>query len=79
VVSLDRLTILRVALEAQLDPRTVKRAIEHGIDSLQSAHSKVRLRAALKKLKLETAIQAGGAEGEARPPRAGARRGAKRP
>ena len=53
----DRPTIMRIALEAQLDPRTVKRAIEHGVDSLQSDHSKTRLRAALKKLKLETAIQ----------------------
>jgi hypothetical protein len=51
VVSLDRLMIMRIALEAQLDPRTVKRAVEHGIDSLQSDHSKARLRRALKKLK----------------------------
>lgn len=53
MVSVDRLTIMRIALEAQLDPRTVKRAIEKGIDSLQSAHSKARLRAALEKLKVK--------------------------
>jgi hypothetical protein len=41
---------------AQLDPRTVKRAFEHGIDSLQSDHSKARLRAALKKMKFEGLI-----------------------
>lgn len=49
----DRPTIMRIALEAQLDPRTVKRAIEHGVDSLQSDFAKVRLRSALKKLKIE--------------------------
>ena len=53
MVSVDRLTIMRIALEAQLDPRTVKRAIENGIDSLQSDHSKARLREALKKLKVK--------------------------
>ena len=50
---LDRPTIMRIALEAQIDPRTVKRAIEHGIDALRSDHSKARLRDALKKLKCE--------------------------
>lgn len=44
---------MRIALEAQLDPRTVKRALECGIDSLQSDHSKARLRSALKKMKRE--------------------------
>jgi hypothetical protein len=52
-MDLDRPTLMRIALEAQLDPRTVKRAIEQGIDSLQSDHSKARLRGALKKLKRE--------------------------
>lgn len=56
-MELDRPTILRIALEAQLDYRTVKRAIEHGIDSLQSDHSKTRLRDALKKLKCEKLIK----------------------
>ena len=53
MVSVDRLTIMRIALEAQLDPRTVMRAIENGIDSLLSDHSKARLREALKKLKVK--------------------------
>ena len=52
-MALDRPTIMRLALEAQLDPRTVRRALDLGIDSLQSDHSKARLRAALKKLKLD--------------------------
>jgi hypothetical protein len=56
-MDLDRPTIMRIALEAQLDPRTVKRAIDHGIDSLQSDHSKARLRVALRKMKLETAVK----------------------
>jgi hypothetical protein len=53
----DRPTIMRIALEAQLDPRTVKRALEHGIDSLQSGHSQARLRDALKKLKREDLVK----------------------
>jgi len=56
-MEIDRPTIARIALEAQIDPRTVKRAIEHGIDSLQSDHSKTRLRVALKKLKLDNLIK----------------------
>ena len=56
-MDLDRPTIMRIALEAQLDPRTVRRAIEQGIDSLQSDHSKTRLRGALKKLKLDSVIK----------------------
>lgn len=48
---LDQPTLMRIALEAQLDPRTVKRALERGIDSLKSHHSKTRLREALKTLK----------------------------
>jgi hypothetical protein len=55
-MTLDRPTLQRLALEAQLDPRTVKRALEKGIESLQSDHSKARLRIALKKLKLEHLI-----------------------
>lgn len=46
----DRSTIMRIALEAQLDPRTVRRAYEDGIDSLKSEFSRARLRDALKKL-----------------------------
>ena len=44
----DRLTIARIALEAQLDPRTVKRALEKGESSLKSDVSKARLRNALR-------------------------------
>lgn len=56
-MDLDRPTIMRLALEAQLDPRTVRRALEQGIDALQSDHAKARLRIALKKLKLEGALK----------------------
>jgi len=56
-MDLDRPTIMRIALEAQLDPRTVKRAIEHGIESMQSAYSKARLRIALKNMKREDLIK----------------------
>jgi hypothetical protein len=56
-MEVDRPTIARIALEAQLDPRTVKRAIKMGVDSLQSDFAKTRIRAALKKLKLESLIK----------------------
>jgi hypothetical protein len=56
-MEVDRPTLARIALEAQLDPRTVKRALEHGIDVLLSDHSKGRLRSALKKLKREDLIK----------------------
>jgi hypothetical protein len=48
----DRPMLMRIALEAQLDPRTVRRAFENGIDVLHSDHAKARLRDALKKLKV---------------------------
>jgi len=48
----DRSTLMRIAVEAQLDPRTVRRAFENGIDALHSANAKTRLKAALKKLKV---------------------------
>ena len=48
----DMPTLMRIALEAQLDTRTVRRAFEHGIDALHSDHAKARLRVALKKLKV---------------------------
>lgn len=41
--------ILRLAAEAQLDPRTVKRAVEHGLASLKAAVDKDRLTIAAKK------------------------------
>ena len=64
-MDLDRPTIMRIALEAQLDPRTVKRAIEQGIDSMQSDFSKARLRIALKKMKREDLIKESGGETKA--------------
>lgn len=48
----DRATVAKIGVEAQLDPRTVKRAIEKGINSLQSDFAKTRLRAALRKLEM---------------------------
>lgn len=56
-MELDQPTIARIALEAQLDPRTVKRAAEDGIDSLRGGHNKARLRTAIKKLKCEDAFK----------------------
>ena len=47
-----RADILRLAAEAQLDPRTVKRAVERGVEKLQAAVDKDRLRAAATKLKV---------------------------
>jgi len=47
---LDRTTILRLAVEAQLDPRTVQRAAEKGVSSLKSEFDRQRLRAAADKL-----------------------------
>lgn len=52
-VEITRADIYRLAAEAQLDPRTVKRALERGIDSMQAAVDKERLRAAATKLKLK--------------------------
>jgi hypothetical protein len=56
-MKVENSTLTRIALEAQLDPRTVKRALEHGIDVLLSSHSRDRLRSALKKLKREDLIK----------------------
>jgi hypothetical protein len=47
---LDRPTIMRIALEAQVDPRTAKRAIDEGIDAIHSHQARARLREALTKL-----------------------------
>jgi hypothetical protein len=52
-MTLDRHTIMKIALEARLDPRTVKRAADRGVDSMQSEYDRARLRDALKKLKCE--------------------------
>jgi hypothetical protein len=49
---IDRAGILRLAADSQLDPRTVKRAVEHGIDSLKAEVDRNRLREAAKRLGL---------------------------
>jgi hypothetical protein len=46
----DRADVLRLAAEAQIDPRTVKRAIEHGVDVLRASVDRDRIRVAAKKL-----------------------------
>lgn len=49
---ITRADILRLAAEAQLDPRTVQRAVERGIGKMQAAVDKERIRAAAAKLKI---------------------------
>ena len=51
--ALDRADILRLSAETGLDARTVKRAVEHGVDSLRAEVDKERLRAAAEKLSLK--------------------------
>jgi len=53
--TISRAVILRLAADAGLDPRTVKRAIDKGVDSLQSEAARERLREAAAKhdVKLE--------------------------
>ena len=48
----DRAGIMRLAAETGLDVRTVKRAVEHGVNSLRAEVDKERLRAAAEKLSL---------------------------
>jgi hypothetical protein len=48
----DKADVLRLAAEAQIDPRTVKRAIRDGIDTLRAEVDRERLRDAAKKLGL---------------------------
>jgi len=52
-MGLSRGDILRLAAEAQLDPRTVKRAAESGIASLKAEVDRTRLKAAAQKLGLK--------------------------
>jgi hypothetical protein len=47
-----RKDILRLAAEAELDPRTVRRAAEHGLRSIHADWSRIRLVAAAKLLGL---------------------------
>lgn len=48
---LERADILRLAAQAELDVRTVKRAMANGIGSLRAEVDKERLRVAAKSLK----------------------------
>jgi hypothetical protein len=48
---LDRADILRLAAQAQLDVRTVKKAVEKGVMSLRAGVDRDRLRVAAKTLK----------------------------
>jgi hypothetical protein len=52
-MTLSRQDILRLAAEAQLDPRTIQRALTHGVESLHSEFAQQRLREAATKLSLE--------------------------
>jgi hypothetical protein len=52
-MKIDRRDILRLAAETGLDPRTVKRAVERGIQSLRAEVDRERLRAAATKLELK--------------------------
>jgi len=54
-MNLTTTQIAKLALESQLDPRTVKRAVQHGINSLKSEFSRERLAAAAKKLGIKLA------------------------
>ena len=51
--TIDRADILRLAAESGLDARTVKGAVEHGVDSLRAGVDRVRLRKAAEKLSLK--------------------------
>jgi len=49
---ITRSDILRLAAEAELDPRTVKRAVDRGIDTLRAEVDRTRIRAAAERLGL---------------------------
>ncbi len=52
-IKISRTETLRLAAEAQLDPRTVKRAVEvRGVKEMQAEVDRERLRAAAQKLKI---------------------------
>ena len=51
--TITRTDILRLAAEAELDPRTVKRAVDRGVDTLRAEVDRSRIRAAAEKLGLE--------------------------
>jgi hypothetical protein len=48
--TLSRTDILKLAAESGLDPRTVKRAVDRGVDVLRAEVDRERLRAAAVKL-----------------------------
>lgn len=50
---ITRTDILRLAAEAELDPRTVKRAVDRGVDTLRAEVDRTRIRAAAEKLGLQ--------------------------
>jgi len=50
VVKLSRWEVYRLAGEAALDPRTIRRAVERGIDTMKAAYDRAQLRAAAAKL-----------------------------
>jgi hypothetical protein len=56
-MSIDRATLLRLAAEAQLDPRTVQRAVEKGVESLKSEFDRERLRTAAQKLSIRLKVK----------------------
>jgi hypothetical protein len=51
-VEVTRADILRLSADSGLDPRTTKRAIDRGIDTLRAEVDRVRIREAAKKLGL---------------------------
>lgn len=48
----SRHDILKLAVETQLDPRTIQRAVERGVDTMKAEVDRERLRAAAKKLRI---------------------------
>jgi hypothetical protein len=54
----DSLSVLRLAVEAGLDPRTVARAMMEGVEAMKSTYSRDRLLAASKRLKIKVPLTA---------------------
>lgn len=51
--TLSRSLLLRLALESELDPRTIRRALRDGVSSLRAEASRERLTRAAKKLRVK--------------------------
>lgn len=49
-MTLDRKTILNFAAEAEVDERTIKRALAEGVGAIKGTAAKERIRKAAKKL-----------------------------